>query len=347
MMPKITPRGRLAANLEDEEWEALLAPAGLSARAANPTRSRPRPKKKTDHMIRDEIVQHAGVDSATARVGSERVFNPTFTASKHERAWILEYLGHFFDDNLITDVLRKVKAGKEATVYCCSANPSTGLELVAAKVYRPRMFRQLRNDVRYRQGRSLLDERGKVVRDERLLVAVAKKTSAGQELAHNSWLEYEYTTLQALYEAGADVPRPVARGNSTILMEYIGDVDAPAPLLQDIRLETDEVKPLFDRLMANVELMLSLGRIHGDLSAYNVLYWEGDIKVIDFPQVVAPSDNEEAYAIFERDVQRLCQYFARQGLRRDPRQIAGAMWARHGVTRPLPMEVLDDEELLP
>ena len=61
----------------------------MSARAANPTRSRPRPKKKTDHMLRDEIVQHGGVDSATAQVGSERVFNPTFTSSKHERAWIL------------------------------------------------------------------------------------------------------------------------------------------------------------------------------------------------------------------------------------------------------------------
>src|SRR6185295_4827471 len=181
------PRGRLSANLEDEEWDALLAPANLAARSANPTRSRPRPKKKTDHMIRDEIVQHGGVDNAVARVGSDHVFNPTFTASKHERAWILEYLGHFYDDHILTDVLRKVKAGKEATVYCCSAVPTTGLELLAAKVYRPRMFRQLRNDSRYRQGRSLLDERGKVVRDERLLVAVAKKTSAGQELAHNSW----------------------------------------------------------------------------------------------------------------------------------------------------------------
>src|SRR5205085_8544144 len=98
MMPKITPRGRLAANLDDEEWEALVTPNGLSARAANPTRSRPRPKKKTDHMLRDEMVQHGGLDNAAAQVGSERVFNPTFSSSKHERAWILEYLGHFYDD---------------------------------------------------------------------------------------------------------------------------------------------------------------------------------------------------------------------------------------------------------
>jgi RIO kinase 1 len=346
MMPKIATRGRLAANLDDDEWDALLAPIGLSARAANPSRSRPRPKKKTDHMIRDEIAQHAGSESTSTRMGADRVFNPTFSSSKHERAWILEYLGHFYDDNLLLDVLRKVKAGKEATVYCCSAHPSTGLELVAAKVYRPRMFRQLRNDVRYRQGRAILDDRGKVVRDERLLVAVAKKSSTGLALAHTSWLEYEYDTLRQLHEAGGDVPRPLARDNSTILMEYIGEADAAAPLLQEIRLEPDEVEPLFERLMGNIRLMLSLGRIHGDLSAYNVLYWEGDIKLIDFPQVVAPSDNEEAYAIFERDVIRICQYFARQGLRRDARKLAGEMWARHGVTRPLPVDLLGDEESL-
>ena len=36
--------------------------------------------------------------------------------SKHERAWILNYLGKFYEEQLITDVLRRVKGGKEATV---------------------------------------------------------------------------------------------------------------------------------------------------------------------------------------------------------------------------------------
>ena len=237
MMPKITPRGRLAAEMDDDDWDALLAAKGMAASPANPSRSKPRPKKKSDHMVLNEIVQYGGAERASARMGADRVFYPTFSSSFHEREWILQYLGPFYDDNLLTDVLRRVKAGKEATVYCCAANPATGAELLAAKVYRPRMFRQLRNDSRYRQGRSLLDERGKVVRDERLLAAVAKKTSTGMELTHTSWIEYEYHTLQTLFDAGADVPRPIARGSSAILMEYVGEVDAPAPLLQDVRLE--------------------------------------------------------------------------------------------------------------
>jgi len=72
--------------------------------------------------------------------------------------------------------LRQVKGGKEATVYCCAAHPATGQDLLAAKVYRPRIFRQLRNDARYRQGRQILGGTAKVVRDHRHLRAVRKGT---------------------------------------------------------------------------------------------------------------------------------------------------------------------------
>ena len=54
--------------------------------------------------------------------------------------------GGFYEDKWFTDVLYRVKAGKEATVYCCQAGPAVGHELIAAKVYRPRMFRAMRND---------------------------------------------------------------------------------------------------------------------------------------------------------------------------------------------------------
>ena len=36
-----------------------------------------------------------------------------------------------------------------------------------------------------------------------------------------------------------------------------------------------EARTLFDRLMENVRLMLEHHLVHADLSAYNVLYWEG------------------------------------------------------------------------
>jgi len=263
------------------------------------------------------------------QLGKETEFHPTFSASKLERVWILEYLGPFYEDHYIADVLRQVKGGKEATVYCCRADEHLGIELIAAKVYRPKIFRTLKNDAEYRRGRVVLDEEGFVVRSRRAKLAMKKKTPYGQELLHAAWLETEYKMLHQLYAAGADVPKPIAQGNNTILMEYLGDATMPAPTLNTVALSRDEARPLFDRVMRNVELMLRHNCVHADLSAFNILYWDGDIRIIDLPQAVDPYVNPKAFQMFERDVTRVCQYFARYGLCTDARQLAREMWRRN------------------
>jgi RIO kinase 1 len=112
-------------------------------------------------------------------------------------------------------------------------------------------------------------------------------------------------------------------------MEYIGDEGMAAPTLIDVRLTAGEAPALFERLLHNVGVLLQAGWVHGDLSAYNVLYWGGAITLIDFPQVVDARANLEARAIFGRDVARVCAYFARYGVRADPRQLARDLWRHH------------------
>ncbi|MDE3090372.1 MAG: hypothetical protein KGJ80_13405 [Chloroflexota bacterium] len=264
-----------------------------------------------------------------AQLGIETEFNPTFSASRFERAWILEYLGPFFEDHFIADVLRQVKGGKEATVYCCQADARMGVELIAAKVYRPKIFRTLKNDAEYRQGRVVMDEEGFVVRGRRAKLAMKKKTPYGQELLHAAWLETEYKMLRRLHAAGADVPKPIAQGTNTILMEYLGDADMPAPTLNTVDLPRDEARMLFDRVIHNAELMLRQSCVHADLSAFNLLYWEGDLRIIDLPQAVDPYVNPRAFQMFERDLLRVCQYFHRYGIDTNPRQLAREMWKRN------------------
>ena len=299
--------------------------------------------KRSPHAVADEIARHS--EEAQMTPGSD--FNPTFSSSRHEREWIFSYLGPFYDLKLITDVLKKVKGGKEANVYCCAAHPDSGLDLIAAKVYRPRMFRNLRNDVRYRQNRELLDEDGKPVLDQGLLHAARKGTQVGKELLHTSWLEHEYHTLQLIYAAGGDVPRPIACGHNTILMEYMGEVDLPAPTLNQVSLTREEAVGIYERLVRNIGLMLDCNRVHADLSAYNVLYWKGNVKIIDFPQAIDPRNNSEAFDIFRRDVQRLCQYFTRMGVQCQPEGLAAGLWERYAqqvkiATRP-EIDDLDDD----
>jgi RIO kinase 1 len=259
-----------------------------------------------------------------------REFSFTYKAARFEEAWLLDSLIQIAEYNWITDVLRKVKVGKEASVYACRSGPAIETPYVAAKIYRPRSLRNLKNDSQYREGRADLDEDGSALWKEADINAIIKRTNYGEEVRHRSWMAYEFKTLEMLYEAGADVPKPYAIEKNTILMDYIGDLGTPAPALASVNLDRDEVKPLFDRVVHNIELLLSKQRIHGDLSAYNILYWDGDITLIDFPQVVSPESNPAAWTIFLRDVTRVCQYFASQGLKRDSRKLATDLWTAHG-----------------
>jgi len=273
----------------------------------------------------------------------EAGFKTTYRPSRFEAGWLRSSLQTFYDQGLITDVLALVKGGKEANVYRCTAHPATGLEFVAAKIYRPRMFRNLRNDSLYRQGRETLTDSGRVVkkRERRVMLAIEKKTGFGQLVSHMSWLGYEFVTLRRLYEQGAAVPRPVAVNPNTVLMAYIGDANRAAPTLHEVSLSPREASALFGETLRNIELLLSQGLVHADLSAYNILYWEGAIYLIDFPQVIDIHINRSARAILARDIQRVCQYFQAQGVDCEPQAILGQLWERYGV--PVDMLILEEE----
>ena len=214
----------------------------------------------------------------------------------------------------------EIKSGKEGTVYCCRAHPSTGFDLLAAKVYRPRSQRSFRNDAIYREGRMILNKR-----DAR---AARKNTGWGQGVRFGTWINHEYETLTALSSVGADVPIPMRRAQSAILMTFVGDEAGAASALQAVSLELDEARALFRRVYGNIELLLRENVIHGDLSAYNILYWQGSVTIIDFPQAVDPRSNQNALALLSRDIENVCEYFARYGVRTDPARMTHHLWGR-------------------
>ena len=277
-----------------------------------------------------KYVREANAGFLKGQDDSSRSFNFTYSAARFEEGWLLESLGDFYEHRWITDVLRSLKGGKEASVYLCRSGPAIEAPLVAAKVYRPRSLRNLKNDSQYRAGRVDLDESGNAIVKDGDLHAMEKRTNYGEELRHQSWIAYEFQTLETLHAAGADVPKPHAMEKNAILMEYVGDFSNAAPTLNSVSLDPEEARSLFERVIRNIDLLLSNQRIHGDLSAYNILYWDGDITLIDFPQVVPPESNPSAWTIFLRDVTRICQYFNSQGTRSNPRQLASDLWTAHG-----------------
>lgn len=314
---------------EEESVTFVRIKPGVRDRAKGRHRTQEKPTRKTSYESSADV-QRWLHEQAYEEQQKSSTFNPTMLASQRDAPWILSSLTPFHTQHLITDVLHEAHSGKEATVYCCVAHPSTGVEYLAAKIYRPRMFRNLRNDAIYRFSRIQRDEQGQAEHgNSRRGSADTRKTERGRAAQVASWIDYEYQTQRLLFAHGANVPRPFAQIGNAVLMEYIGAVGEPAPRLSDVTLEREEAQPLFECILRNIELALTHGRIHGDLSAYNVLYWQGTITLIDFAQAVDPYHNSDVFSLFARDIERICRYFARYGVKRDAHELARELWTAH------------------
>ena len=238
---------------------------------------------------------------------------------------LLSHLNPLIEDHLIAEVIRPIKAGKEAVVYCCRAHESLGGELIAAKIYRPVEQRSFKRDGVYQQGR----ERG-ARPDARTLRALGKKTKRGRLHKFSAWIAHEMRTLTVLYQAGADVPEPIDRVGPVILMEYFGDDKAPAPVLVNVTLDADEVATIYKQILHNIELFLIQHRVHADLSAYNILYVEDRVVIIDFPQSVDPRYNDDAFDLLVRDLKNVNSFFADYDIEVvDPFYHTLALWRQH------------------
>lgn len=283
-------------------------------------------KRKANHKAK---VDRGAQLTSVAEVGAmEDGFNTTYRPGLFEEGWLLNSLKPFHDMGLLEDVLSRVKGGKEANVYRCRASEMAGGGLVAAKVYRPQMFRTMKNDHTYREGREILGSNGAALKktDNREMRAIGKKSDFGMEVMHTSWLMHEFKTLKALYDAGASVPKPIASAANGILMSFCGDEHLNAPTLGEIRLDEDEAQPAYEEVVRNLSLLLDIGYIHGDLSPYNLLYWEERVTLIDFPQVISISANPNARELFLRDVTRIADYFEECGVDTDAERLFNQLW---------------------
>lgn len=229
---------------------------------------------------------------------------------------------HFLDEGLIEAVIRPIKSGKEASVHLCRANRrTTGHDLLALKAYHPLNQRDFRDDGLYRDG--------EWIKERRIRVALEKKTKFGREVQGGIWVNREWETLRMLSAAAAPMPVPeaVERTEDAILMTYIGDLGSAAPQLRSyVPDDLEETQGLFDQLLRAVELMLFNNVVHGDLSPYNVLIWEGRLTVIDLPQAVDPRKNSHAESFLRRDLERMGTYFERHGVDAPMAEIASDLW---------------------
>ena len=210
--------------------------------------------------------------------------------------------------------------GERAADSGAATAEELGREFFAAKVYRPMERRNFKNDSVYQQGRVILSSHGRR--------AYRNRTDFGRKVQYGLWVNAEYATQQKLYDAGADVPQPLACNGSAILMEWLGSAETAAVQLRHARFDRQEAIALHDRLMSNIELMLRNNVIHGDLSPFNVLYLSRDegVRIIDFPQAIDPRENRNAFELLHRDTENISRFFEKFGVRSDPGRFASRLW---------------------
>ena len=123
-----------------------------------------------------------------------------------------------------------------------------------------------------------------------------------------AWTKKEYSNLARAHDAGIPVPKPLAFDRNILLMEFLGEGEAPYPQLR--LAEVEDYGAVYQEVLDYVQRLYRDARlVHADLSEYNILYHEKPY-LIDMGQAVT-LDHPQALTFLIRDIKNLNRYFSR------------------------------------
>jgi len=206
----------------------------------------------------------------------------------------------------LDDLISGIKTGKEASVFLGTNQEG----FVAVKIYTDLRVRSFKRDQSYREGR--------FIGDSRIEKAIEQGSQKGLDAHQILWVQEEFRQMKHLDQHGVRVPKAIAVSGISLVMEFIGDENGnPAARISDLKMEQAEAEEAFRQSVQNLKRIVGSGRVHGDYSAFNILWHSEQAVVIDFPQVIEFRNNPNAGAFLERDVRSLCKSFLKQGIKAD------------------------------
>jgi RIO kinase 1 len=198
----------------------------------------------------------------------------------------------FLNKGVINEIYGVVSAGKESRVYW--ARDPGGKEL-AIKIYLTLSSEFRKGMITYIEG----DPRFKgTKRDTRSLIF--------------TWARKEFKNLEQAYRAKVRVPKPLSVRNNVLVMEFIGkDGERALSLKENLPKNPSRIYNILltymRRLYRNAEL------VHGDLSEYNIMVFNGRPVLFDVSQAVSTS-HPMADFFLRRDLTNLNKFFGRIGV---------------------------------
>lgn len=241
----------------------------------------------------------------TAIRGSVRdmAIGKTKTTEKADRATVEQaidprtrmVLFKMLNRGVFNDINGCISTGKEANVY--HATKSDGQEL-AIKVYKTSVLvfkdrdRYVQGDYRFRYGYCKHNPRKMV----------------------KTWAEKEMRNLTRLKAAGIRCPTPLLLRLHVLVMEFIGKDGWAAPRLKDAALSLDKLRESYMEMIISMRTLYQKCKlVHGDLSEYNILYFEGHLYIIDVSQSV-DLDHPHAHEFLIEDCVHVSDFFKKHGV---------------------------------
>ncbi|XP_026431214.1 serine/threonine-protein kinase rio1-like [Papaver somniferum] len=118
-----------------------------------------------------------------------------------------------------------------------------------------------------------------------------------------------------LKAAGIRCPTPIFLRLHVLVMEYIGKSGRGAPCLEDANLSEDKMGECYvQMIMVMRNLYQKCNLVHGDLSEYSILYYEGSLHVIDVSQSV-DLDHPLASYFLRLDCKHVSDFFRKNGVK--------------------------------
>lgn len=225
--------------------------------------------------------KHTGRDD---RATTEQVLDP------RTRMILYRMLNH----GIVTEINGCLSTGKEANVY--HARLPDGRE-GAIKVYKTSILvfkdreKYVSGEFRFRHGYSKSNPRKMV----------------------KLWAEKEMRNLRRLRDAGIRCPEPLLLRSHVLLMDFIGRDGWAAPRLKDAKLSATRFRECYLDCIKMMRVMYQTCKlVHGDLSEYNILYYQQQLYFIDVSQSVE-HEHPSAADFLRKDCRNVNDYFRKYG----------------------------------
>lgn len=257
-----------------------------------------------DMKLSNKVYNRLKMHSLSETKRSQRLHEKKeFSTSEHvldPRTKLLLY--KMVNNETLESVGGSISSGKESVIYHAYGGSKEGVLLsheCAIKIYKTTL-NEFKNRGAYVDG------------DHRFSRDEFKKNNPRKVI--RIWGEKETANLNRMKKFGIPCPAVQVLNKHVLVMSFIGKDQIPAPKLKNAHLSVEDLEDAYEQVVKIMDTMQNkCALVHGDLSEYNLLWFEDKVWVIDVSQSVELTHPKAMEFLF-RDCYNVCKFFKKAGV---------------------------------